>query len=188
MHTSLSKNVQHKVVVVQYFVASVHLHSRSKCHVFFSGTGIGNQITIFSSETFTEVPPHTWNPYPPSHSSPPPSKKKIGSTSHVSLLYVDVQCNDMVIKKRKKKAIKKFEHFINGSNITFSSMSVVSVEVSVLGVEGEGGTCIHSRVFPNSTHWLWYLCEFSCAASASFKQTKKEQQQQQNSATCIQTC
>ena len=83
MHTSLSKNVQHKVVVVQSFVASVHLHSRSKCHVFFSGTGIGNQITILSSETFTEVPPP---PPPPPHlkplppfpllAPPPPPKKK----------------------------------------------------------------------------------------------------------------
>ena len=140
---------------------------------FLSGTDIGNQITILSSETFTEVPP---SPPPPHlrHLPPfpllaptPPTPPKIGSTSHVSLLYVDVQCNDMAVKK-KKKAIKKFEHFINGSNITFSSMSVVSVE------GGGRGACMQSRVSPNSTHWLCYLCEFSCAASASFKQRKEQ--------------
>lgn len=114
-------------------------------------------------------PPHLRHLPPfPLLAPTPPTPQKIGSTSHVSLLYVDVQCNDMAVKK-KKKAIKKFEHFINGSNITFSSMSVVSVE------GGGRGACMHSRVSPNSTHWLCYLCEFSCAASASFKQRKEQQ-------------
>ena len=129
-------------------------------------------------------------PPPPQPETPPPlptprphptHPKKIGSTSHVSLLYVDVQCNDMAVKK-KKKAIKKFEHFINGSNITFSSMSVVSVEGGGRGVGG-GHACSQGCLQTALTGYVIYVNFLVLQVPVLNKEKSNKKQQLSNMYT-----
>ena len=80
-------------------------------------------------------PPETPTPLPTPRPHPHPPAKKIGSTSHVSLLYVDVQCNDMVIKKERKRQLKN----LNTSSMVQISLSAVWVWWVYWGWKGRGG-------------------------------------------------
>ena len=59
----------------------------------------------------------------------------------------------MVIKKRKKKAIKKFEHFINGSDITFQQYECGECRGGCMG-GGRGGGDMHALKGVSKQHSL----------------------------------
>ena len=93
-----------------------------------------------------------------------------------------LMCNVMTWLLKKKKAIKKFEHFINGSNITFSSMSVVSVEGGGRGVGG-GHACSQGCLQTALTGYVIYVNFLVLQVPVLNKEKSNKKQQLSNMYT-----